>query len=80
MIIILDKSIEQLLLSSGFANVSCYEDEPFVHALSSALRWFGWRLTRTLLRAYIATESGVTGGDSIFSQNLLAIAQTADCR
>lgn len=68
-------SLAQLLLSSGFAEVRCFEDQPVVHGAKSALRWVLWQGFRALLRLYIAAETGDAGGGHIFSQNLLAVAR-----
>lgn len=67
-------SIAQLLLSSGFAEVCCFEDAPVVHGTKSALRWLLWKSFRGVLRLYIAAETGDAGGAHIFSRNLLAVA------
>lgn len=67
-------SLAQLLLASGFSTVSCFEDSPVIHGLKSAVRWFLWQCFRTFLRLYLAAETGDTGGDSIFSQNLICVA------
>lgn len=68
-------SLAQLLLASGFAEVRCFEDQPVIHGVRSALRWLLWQSFRGLLRVYIAVETGDAGGGHIFSQNLLAVAQ-----
>lgn len=68
-------SLGQLLLSSGFADVRCFEDAPVVHGAKSALRWLLWKGFRGMLRLYIAAETGDAGGAHIFSQNLLAVAR-----
>jgi SAM-dependent methyltransferase len=67
-------SLAQLLLSSGFREVNCYEDRPVPHGLKSAVRCFLWHGIRLALRAYLAVETGDTGRDAIFSQNFLAVA------
>jgi SAM-dependent methyltransferase len=67
-------SIAQLLLTSGFSEVVSYEDVPVPHGMKSAVRWALWRLIRSLLRLYIAAETGDTGRDCIFSQNFLTVA------
>lgn len=67
-------SLTQLLLSSGFTSVRCYEDAPVVHGLRSALRWMLWKSFRGMLRLYIAAETGDASSEHIFSQNLLAVA------
>lgn len=73
-------SLKQLLLSSGFNKVECFEDAPVVHGAKSAVRWALWKAIRSLLRFYIAAETGDTGDGNIFSQNLLAVTYKADRR
>lgn len=67
-------SLGQLLLSSGFRYLQCYEDQPVIHGAKSALRWLLWKVVRGALRAYLMIETGDSGRDAIFSQNLLAVA------
>ena len=67
-------SIAQLLLSSGFADLRCFEDTPVVHGAKSLLRWLLWKGFRGVLRLYIAAETGDASNARIFSQNLLAVA------
>jgi 2-polyprenyl-3-methyl-5-hydroxy-6-metoxy-1,4-benzoquinol methylase len=69
------ESMSQLLLSSGFARVKCYEDGPVAHGATSAIRWVLWKLIRTGLRLWLAIETGDKAGDAIFTQNLFAIAE-----
>jgi SAM-dependent methyltransferase len=66
-------SIRQLLLSSGFSAVRCFEDEPVVHGAMSAVRYVAWKGIRALLRLYLAAETG-TARAALFSQNFLAVA------
>jgi hypothetical protein len=68
-------SISQLLLSSGFSKVQCFEDAPIPHGLKSAIRWGLWKLIRSGLRVYLAAETGETAVDAIFSQNFLIVAE-----
>jgi SAM-dependent methyltransferase len=67
-------SLGQLLLSSGFRSVECYEDTPVIHSAASAARFVVWKAIRGLLRLYLAAETGNSGGKAIFTQNLLAVA------
>lgn len=67
-------SITQLLKTSGFSRVRCYEDAPIPHGVKSALRWLFWKIIRLGLRFYLAVETGELGRDAIFSQNFLAVA------
>lgn len=67
-------SLSQLLLSSGFSGLRCFEDTPVVHGAKSVVRWVLWKGFRGLLRLYIAAETGDAGNAQVFSQNLLAVA------
>jgi SAM-dependent methyltransferase len=67
-------SICPLLLSSGFAEVHCYEDSPTVHGFKSLLRWIVWKGVRGLLRLWLAAETGETTKQAIFTQNFLVAA------
>jgi hypothetical protein len=67
-------SINQLLLSSGFSNVQCFEDAPIPHGLTSVVRWLLWKVIRSGLRLYLAAETGDTSRSAIFSQNFLIVA------
>lgn len=68
------QSISQLLLSSGFTDVRCFEDKPIVHGMKSALRRWMWEWFRLLLRLYLAVETGSGEREAIFSQNFLVFA------
>lgn len=68
-------SLRQVLGAVGFGTVRCYEDAPVVHGARSVVRLAMWKVIRLGLRAYLAAETGDASPDSIFSQNLLAIAQ-----
>ena len=67
-------SLSQVLLSSGFSVVSCYEDRPIIHGLKSSIRFLLWNIIKLILRFYIAIETGENGKDAIYSQNFLAVA------
>lgn len=67
-------SIGQLVLSSGFRAVSCYEDAPIVHGMKSAVRYALWKAVRGMLRLYLAAETGSTDRAIILSQNFLIVA------
>jgi 2-polyprenyl-3-methyl-5-hydroxy-6-metoxy-1,4-benzoquinol methylase len=68
-------SLGQLLLSSGFRSLECYEDEPVIHGAISAVRFVLWKGIRAMLRLYLAAETGNSGRTAIFTQNLLAVAR-----
>jgi 2-polyprenyl-3-methyl-5-hydroxy-6-metoxy-1,4-benzoquinol methylase len=67
-------SLAQLLLSSGFMQVRCFEDTPIPHGVKSLVRWVLWKVFRNMLRLYTAAETGDAGSAHIFSRNLLAVA------
>jgi SAM-dependent methyltransferase len=69
------RSIEQLMLVCDFKGVACFEDQPVVHGLKSALRYAVWKVVRFALRLAMAAETGETAGDAIFSQTFLAVAR-----
>jgi len=69
------ESISQLLLSSDFARVECYEEAPVPHGFKSSLRWILWKGIRGGLRFWLAVETGDSGRYAIFTQNLLAVAR-----
>ncbi len=68
-------SIAQLLLASGFAHVSSYEDKPVVHGFKSLVRRCLWEVFRFFLRLYLAAETGAGEKECIFSQNFLTVAE-----
>ncbi len=67
-------SITQLLKSSRFSLITCYEDTPIPHGLKSAVRWLLWKAIRGVLRLYLAAETGAGEKTCIFSQNFLTVA------
>jgi SAM-dependent methyltransferase len=73
-----EESLRQLLVSSGFASVKCYEDAPVAHGVKSSLRWLLWKAIRIALRLWLAAETGDTGCHAIFTQNLIAVASKPD--
>jgi len=67
-------SIAQLLLSSGFARVESFEDQPVPHGVKSCIRLLLWKLIRAGLIFYVAVETGTFDRHAIFTQNLLTVA------
>jgi len=67
-------SLAQLLMSSGFKYVQCFEDRPVVHGMKSAVRAALWACLRAGLLFYVAVETGALDRQAVFSQNLLAVA------
>ena len=68
-------SLAQVLKASGFANVSCFEDQPVPHGLLSTVRFLLWKIVRAGLLLYAAVETGALDRRAVFSQNLLAVAR-----
>jgi SAM-dependent methyltransferase len=67
-------SLDQLLRAVGFQEVTYQEDRPVVHGVISAFRRVLWHLFRSILRLYLAAETGDAGHRLIVSQNLMAVA------
>jgi 2-polyprenyl-3-methyl-5-hydroxy-6-metoxy-1,4-benzoquinol methylase len=68
------RSLTALFKASDFGEMHCYEDVPVPHGLKSIVRRALWGFIRRLLKFYIIVETGDTGRNMIFSQNLLAVA------
>jgi SAM-dependent methyltransferase len=68
-------SLQQLARAVGFEEVSCEEDLPVVHGIMSGARRVLWHFFRSILRVYLAAETGDTGSRLILSQNLMAVAR-----
>jgi len=66
-------SLAQLMLSSDFSKVNCFEDQPVPHGVKSTVRWLLWQCIRNIWWVYVAAETGDTGRDAIFSQNFLCV-------
>ena len=67
-------SIHQLLLSSNFTKVACFEEAPVPHGLISTTRAILWQAIRLGLAFYIAIETGHIDKHQVFTQNFLTIA------
>ncbi len=67
-------SIAQLLLSSGFGNVTSYDDAPAVHGLKSAVRAGLWQVIRRIFWAITVVETGAVRHDAIYTRNFIAVA------
>lgn len=59
------KSIRQVLSVCGFNNVVCFEDQPIVHGLKSAFRFFLWKFLTIPLRLLLVAETGEGGSHTI---------------
>jgi 2-polyprenyl-3-methyl-5-hydroxy-6-metoxy-1,4-benzoquinol methylase len=69
------KSIMDLLNSSDFVDVQCFEDPIVPHGIRSFVRFILWKMIRVFLKGYMAIETGDT--KAIFTQNFLAVAYPA---
>lgn len=67
-------SMSQVLRSSGWKSVECFEDTPPIHGAKSLLRAVLWRGLRICLIFTLAVEGGDPDWNAILSQNLLAVA------
>ncbi len=67
-------SISQILYSSGFREVRCYEDAPVPHGIKSLGRLVLWKCIRGVLRAYLMVETGAAPANSVFTQNFYVVA------
>ena len=62
-------SARQLLAATGFSQVTCFEDRPAVHGITSMVRRMIWDLGTLPFRLMVAAETGST--QAILSENLL---------
>ena len=67
-------SLSQLLLSSGFSRLECFESGPIPSGIKRLVRWMLWRIIGLLLRVWNAAETGDPGRDAIYTRNMLAVA------
>lgn len=68
-------SMKQLLLASGFASLTCHEDQPIPRGPKSVVRWVLWKMIRGALRLWTAAETGDLARNAIFSRNFLTVAK-----
>ncbi len=68
------ESIAQLLKTTGFSSLACYEDAPIPHGIKSMARLVLWKVFRSILNMYLTVETGaVLGSNCILSQNFLIV-------
>ena len=67
------QSMRQALVSSGFEDVTCFEDKPVVHGLKSFFRRLLWDVLTILPRLLLAAETGQKR--FVLSQNMLVVAR-----
>lgn len=68
-------SMTQLLRTTGFADIRCQEEKPYVHGLTSAVRYALWSVLTVPVRLLLAAETGSFG--QLLSQNMLVFARKA---
>ena len=66
-------SLTQLMLSSGYSRIQCFDDAPPVHGPVSALRWLLWHAFRCVIQLYVVVETGELDPGQPLTQNLLAV-------
>jgi 2-polyprenyl-3-methyl-5-hydroxy-6-metoxy-1,4-benzoquinol methylase len=65
-------SVRQMLSTTGFSQIACYEERPVIHGLKSLVRRVLWELGTLNFRILLAAETGTTR--AILSENLLVRA------
>ena len=68
-------SMTQLLRATGFTDIRCQEEKPYVHGLISAVRYVLWQVMTLPVRLLMAAETG--GFRPLLSQNMLVVARKA---
>jgi 2-polyprenyl-3-methyl-5-hydroxy-6-metoxy-1,4-benzoquinol methylase len=68
------ESASQLLMMSGFEDISVSETAPVAHGVVSAARRLLWSGLRSLLAAYLLVETGSFRGH-VLTQNLIAVGR-----
>ena len=68
-----ERSVRQVLESTGFHEVACSPCEPVVHGVRSGLRWALWRLLSLAIRLAQLIEAGHARG--YYTRNLIAVAE-----
>ncbi len=66
-------SVRQLLNTTGFQQITIYEEKPILHGWKSSARRLIWELGTVSYRLLLAAETGTRG--CILSQNMLVIVR-----
>jgi SAM-dependent methyltransferase len=66
-------SLRQLIFSCKFRKVKFYEDTPLVKNIKGLFRFLVWKLIRSILRFYLAAETGDVSNQKLLTQNILAV-------
>ena len=72
-VIFTKSSLNQILQATGFKDTEFYPMEPVPKGLKSAVRYLLWKGIETILKFYMAIETGSFSG--IFTQNIIAVAK-----
>jgi 2-polyprenyl-3-methyl-5-hydroxy-6-metoxy-1,4-benzoquinol methylase len=70
-------SLNQLLRMAGFSEVQCYPVRPAGSGYKSFVRSMLWRLIETAMKLCLYAEIGSDAMNSIVTQDLIAVGQTA---
>jgi 2-polyprenyl-3-methyl-5-hydroxy-6-metoxy-1,4-benzoquinol methylase len=68
------RSLQQLLIATGFSTYTFIEDGPVLHGVVSCVRWLLWQAVRSAIVARVGLETGILDWSSILSQNIFAVA------
>jgi len=68
------RSMRQLLASTGFEKVECFEDRPVARGVKGFVRAAMWTTMTWPWRLLLLVETGRGGGPPILSRNLLVVA------
>jgi 2-polyprenyl-3-methyl-5-hydroxy-6-metoxy-1,4-benzoquinol methylase len=72
-VIFTKSSLNQILQAAGFKDTEFYPTEPVPKGLKSAVRYLLWKGIETILKFYVAIETGSFSG--IFTQNIIALGK-----
>ena len=67
-------SLSQAMRIAGFSRIEYVPVEPIIHGVPSLIRWCAWKVTRLILVAYLAVETGCVRGH-VLTQNMIAVAR-----
>jgi SAM-dependent methyltransferase len=71
-----ENSISQIFLSSGFVDVSSFEDKPITHGFKSYIRLFLWIfLVKPLYKSLLIIESGGVDKNIVLTKNFVTIVR-----
>lgn len=68
-------SFQDILNLAGFKDIEFFEESPTIHGLKSSIRYFLWKIIRTIFGYMYMIETGENLNKVILSRNLLAVVQ-----